>query len=113
VDRWVCYGRQGEAELFTAKELSVNPGVKVKVKDSGAYGLITTQGHGRIGKLALDAPNTIRFGEMTEDEVFVTHEAARSGVVFQNTSPCEPLVVLRYFGPDTCPDAPRLTKVGA
>jgi hypothetical protein len=113
VDRWVCYGRQGEPELFSAKELAVSPGVKIKVKDSGAYGLITTQGHGRIGKLALDAPNTIRFGEMTEDEVFVAHEAARAGVVFENTSPCEPLVVLRYFGPDTCPDAPRLAKVGA
>jgi hypothetical protein len=112
-DRWVCYGRKGEPDLFSAKELTVNPGVKVKIKDGGAYGLITTQGRGRIGKVTLDAPNMIRFGEMTEDEVFVTDEAARAGVVFENTSPCEPLVTLRYFGPGAAADAPRLTKVGA
>jgi len=27
-------------------------------------------------------------------------------VVFENTSPTEPLVVLRYFGPDVNPGAP-------
>ncbi len=41
----------------------------------------------------------IRFGELTEDEVFVSHEAARDGVVFDNTG-SEPLVTLRYFGPE-------------
>ena len=63
------------------------------------------QGTGRIGKLALQTPAMIRFGELTEDEVFVTDEAARQGVVFENTG-IEPLVTLRYFGPDANPDAP-------
>ena len=35
-----------------AKELTVNPGVKVTIKDNGAYGLIAVQGSGRIGKHA-------------------------------------------------------------
>ena len=34
--------------------------------------------------------------------------AAKAGVTFENTSKVEPLVVLRYFGPDVNPDAPAL-----
>ena len=50
----------------------------------------------------------IRFGEMTEDELFVSYEAALQGVACENTSKQEPLVLLRYFGPDTNPDAPEV-----
>jgi hypothetical protein len=107
VDRWVVYGKMEGRELFTAKELTVDPGVKVTIKDNGAYGLIAVQGSGWIGKQRLQTPAMIRFGELTQDEVFVNHEAARQGAVFDNTG-CEPLVTLRYFGPDTNPQAPRV-----
>jgi hypothetical protein len=50
----------------------------------------------------------IRFVEMTEDEVFCTEDAARAGVTFENTSDVEPLVVLRYFGPEVNPEAPAM-----
>jgi hypothetical protein len=36
----------------------------------------------------------------------VTESAAKAGVVYENTSASEPLVVLRYFGPEVNPDAP-------
>jgi hypothetical protein len=107
VDRWVVYGKVGGQELFSAKELTVNPGVKVTIKDNGAYGLITVQGSGRLGNQRLQTPAMIRFGELTEDEYFVSDEAARHGVVFENTG-SEPLVTLRYFGPDTNPKAPNV-----
>jgi hypothetical protein len=107
VDRWIVYGKVHGEQLFSAKELTVDPGVKVTIKDNGAYGLITVQGSGRIGKLPLQTPAMIRFGELTDDEVFVTHDAARQGVVFENTGR-EPLVTLRYFGPHTNPDAPNI-----
>jgi hypothetical protein len=107
VDRWIVYGTMKGEQLFSAKELTVDPGVKVAIKDNGAYGLITVQGSGRIGKLSLQTPAMIRFGELTEDEVFVTHDAARQGIVFENTGR-EPLVTLRYFGPHTNPDAPAV-----
>jgi hypothetical protein len=107
VDRWVVYGKIDGQELFTAKELTVNPGVKVTIKDRGAYGLIAVQGSGWIGKQRLQSPVMIRFGDLTEDEVFVSHNAAREGVVVDNTG-SEPLVTLRYFGPDTNPQAPNL-----
>jgi hypothetical protein len=107
VDRWVVYGKVDGQELFTAKELTVQPGVKVTLKDNGAYGLIAVQGSGWIGKKRLQTPAMIRFGELTDDEVFVGHEAARQGVVFDNTG-SEPLVTLRYFGPDTNGHAPNV-----
>jgi hypothetical protein len=61
-----------------------------------------------MNRLALDCPKLIRFGELTEDEVFCTETAAKAGVTFENTSTVEPLVVLRYFGPEVHPDAPTL-----
>jgi hypothetical protein len=107
VDRWVVYGKVDGEELFSAKELTVNPGVEITIKDNGAYGLITVQGNGMIGSLRLQTPAMIRFGELTEDEVFVSYDAARDGVTFKNTG-SEPLVTLRYFGPDTNPHAPKV-----
>jgi len=106
VDRWIVYGRIKGAQLFTAKELTIEPGAKCTIRDNGAYGLITVQGKGRMNKLALDCPKLIRFHERTDDEVFCTEAAAKAGVTFENTSTVEPLVMLRYFGPEVNPDAP-------
>jgi hypothetical protein len=108
VDRWIVYGKVDGQELFSAKELTVDPGVTITIKDNGAYGLIAVQGSGRIGKHALQTPAMIHYGELTEDEVFVSHEAATRGVTFENTGR-EPLVTLRYFGPDTNPKAPKVS----
>jgi len=105
MDRWVVFGKVAGQELFSAKELTLNPGVKTTVKDNGPYGLIAVQGYGRIGSHTLQTPAMIRFGELTEDEYFVCDDAARRGVTFENTGE-EPLVTLRYFGPDTNPMAP-------
>ena len=51
VDKWVTYGKVGGRQPYAAEELAVQPGVRVTNKDKEARGLITTQGHGRIGKL--------------------------------------------------------------
>jgi hypothetical protein len=34
--------------------------------------------------------------------------SATEGVRFENSSPTEPLVILRYFGPKANPDAPEI-----
>jgi hypothetical protein len=107
-DRWIVYGKIKDEQLFTAKELTVLPGQKCTIKDNGAYGLIVVQGKGRMNKLNLDCPKLIRFHELTEDEVFCTESAAKAGVTFENTSDTEPLVTLRYFGPEVNPDAPEM-----
>lgn len=98
-DRSVVYGPIGGESLFSARELTIRPGGRAVIRDGAASGLIAVQGHGRIGPLPLAAPVQIRFGEPTEDEVFITHEAACRGVEVINTG-VQPLVTLRYFGPD-------------
>jgi hypothetical protein len=103
-DRWVVYGRIGGETLFSARELTVQPGARATIKDGAASGLVTVQGRGTIGRLTLDTPFVIRFGELTQDEVFISHEAARQGVEVINHG-SEPLVTLRCFGPDKESDA--------
>ena len=106
-DRWIDYGTIDGAQYFSAKELTVEPGAKCVLKDPGASGWITVQGSGRMGELALQTPAMIRFGAETEDEVFITAEAATAGVEIENTG-AEPLVGLRYFGPDMHDDSPEV-----
>ena len=106
-DRWVVYGDVNSQQLFSAKELTIQPGAKCTIQDPGASSWITTQGKGRIGNLALQTPALIRFGEQTEDEVFITAEAAAAGVELENTG-AEPLVGLRYFGPDAQDNLPAM-----
>jgi len=100
-ETWIVYG----SEYFSAKELTVEPGRTVTVRDKGAYGMITTQGYGRFGPHPISAPTMIRFGQMTEDEFFVTASAAAQGVTITNLSATEPLVMIKHFNPGN-PDMP-------
>jgi hypothetical protein len=100
-ETWIVYG----SEYFSAKELTVAPGRTVTVRDKGAYGMITTQGYGRFGPHPISAPTMIRFGQMTEDEFFVTASAAAQGVTITNLSATEPLVMIKHFNPGN-PDMP-------
>src|SRR6201997_756119 len=43
-DRWIVYGMVDGQQLFSAKELTVDPGSKCTLKDPGASGWITVQG---------------------------------------------------------------------
>jgi len=104
-EQWVTYG----TGYYSAKELTVLPKRTATLKDAAAYGLIVTQGHGTFGKLTVSAPTMIRFGQSTEDELFVTEDAARAGVRVENHSETDPLVVLKHFGPGN-PDAERLRR---
>ncbi|HWC91455.1 MAG TPA: hypothetical protein VG433_17420, partial [Pirellulales bacterium] len=106
-DRWIVYGTVDGEQLFSAKELTLAPGAKCSIKDPGASGWITVQGRGRLGTMELQSPVMIRFGEETEDEVFISYEAATAGVEIENTG-SEPLVGLRYFGPDVHAQLPKV-----
>ncbi len=107
VDKWIVYGLIDGKQLFTAKELTVMPGCRCVLKDGAASGWITTQGRGTMGKLAIESPNMIRFGEEPDDEIFITATAATNGVEIVNTG-SEPLVGLRYFGPNAHPSVPMI-----
>lgn len=105
-DLWIVYGTVDGDQLFSAKELTIQPGAKCTLKDPGASSWITVQGRGRIGSMDLQTPAMIRFGAETTDEVFITYTAATAGVEIENTG-TEPLVGLRYFGPDVHDDLPK------
>lgn len=100
---WITYG----TKHYSAKELTVFPRRSVNIKDAAAYGLILTQGFGQLGLHRIETPSLIRFGELTNDELFVSAEAAGSGVTITNESDKEPLVMLKHFGPGN-PDAASL-----
>jgi hypothetical protein len=107
VDNWIVYGLIDGEQLFSAKRLTLDPGAKCVIRDPGASGWITVQGKGRLGDLKLQTPAMICFGAETEDEVFITHDAAAGGVEIENTG-SEPLEGLRYFGPDTFENVPNV-----
>jgi hypothetical protein len=106
-DRWIDYGGFAGQQLVSAKELTLEPGAKHTLRDPGASGWITVQGSGKINGLALQTPAMIHFGEEPWDEVFITAEAAAAGVSVENTGG-EPLVALRYFGPDVHAKTPQI-----
>ncbi|MEO8409853.1 MAG: hypothetical protein ABI478_04730, partial [Propionivibrio sp.] len=80
-----------KSPCFSAKELTILPGCSALIKDDGPYGAIVIQGQGSFGALDVEAPAMIRFGQMTSDELFVTAQAAKEGVLIKNTSPTDEL----------------------
>ena len=94
-EQWVCYG----TGWYSAKELTVLPKRSVRIKDAAAYGLIVVEGTGAFGGHHVAAPTMIRFGEMTQDELFVSADAAKAGILIENVSASDPLVILKHFGP--------------
>jgi hypothetical protein len=104
-EKWITYS----TNLYSAKELTVFPGRSVVIRDAAAYGLIVVQGTGTIGKLDVETPTMIRYGQLTKDELFVTVGAAQAGVRVANRSDTEDLVMLKHFGPGN-PDAAPLIR---
>jgi hypothetical protein len=100
VENWISYGNP----YFAAKELTVLPGRTATIRDAGPYGFIMLQGHGSLGVWSVDTPTLIRFGQLTNDEFFVSASAAMAGVKISNGSFTEPIVMLKHFGPNK--DAP-------
>ena len=107
-DKWIVYGKVDGFQYFSAKELTVAPGATATLKDKGASSVIVVQGAGQANKLRLNCPKLLRFNELSEDEFFITEPAAKEGVTYRNTSATEPLVMLRYFGPEANPGAPAV-----
>lgn len=101
-EKWVAYAN----DYIAAKELTVQPGQKVVVSDGAAYGCIIIQGHGKFGAYDAEASVMLRFGQPSNDEFFVSEAAAKQGVVIENHSRFQPMVILKHFGPNH-PDMPR------
>lgn len=96
VENWICY----KSDAFSAKELTVFPGQTVTITDSAAYGIIVMQGHGKLGVWDIETPALIRYGQLTNDEFFISEKAAIEGVKIVNPSATDPIVILKHFGPN-------------
>lgn len=96
IENWICY----KSHDFSAKELTVAPGATVTIKDNAAYGIIMMQGRGKMGVWNVETPSLIRYGQLTNDEFFISESAAREGVKIVNESDADPIVMLKHFGPD-------------
>ncbi|MGM0402030.1 MAG: hypothetical protein ACQEQT_12130, partial [Chloroflexota bacterium] len=96
IDKWVSY----RSPHFSAKETTILPGRSVTLVDQACYGLILLQGHGAFGTWQIETPTLIRYGQLTNDEFFVSEEAAREGVKVVNPSETDPIVMLRHYGPE-------------
>lgn len=94
--KWICYGN----DYVAAKHLTVAPGKEIVIRDQAAYGCVVIQGHGAFGGFDCESPTYIRYGELSADEFFVSHGAAKAGIRVRNSSKYEPLVILKHFGPD-------------
>lgn len=95
-EAFVCYG----SDEFCAKELTVFPGQEVTIRDSAAYGLLMMEGYGTLNGNEISTPAVLRVGKVTSDEMFVTAEAARQGVVIKNLSSTDNIVMLKNFSSD-------------
>lgn len=95
VEKWITY----RSTAFSAKELTVKPGASVTVDEADAYGFIAVDGRGEINGQTVEAISSIRYGQLSHDEYFVTAAAAGEGVTIRNTSPSADLVLLKHFGP--------------
>ena len=102
VENWICY----KSSDFSAKELTVLPGASITIRDSAPYGFIMMQGHGGMGQWNIETPALIHYGQLTNDEFFVSETAAKDGLKITNPSTCDPIVMLKHFGPRN-PDLPQ------
>jgi hypothetical protein len=96
IENWICY----RSDAFSAKELTVLPGASVVIRDAAAYGMIMMQGHGKMNGWEIETLALIRFGQLTQDEYFISEQAAMKGVKIINYSKTDPIVMLKHFGPE-------------
>ena len=81
---------------------------EVHAQDPGASGWITVQGKGRIGKLDIaDAGDDPLRRSRPRTKSSSRTKRPRAGVEIENTG-SEPLVGLRYFGPDVHANLPKI-----
>ncbi len=92
-EEWICY----KCKNVCAKRLTINPGETAVITDMAAYGFILIEGYGKFGEWDIATPTLIHYGELTNDEFFVSESAAKNGITVINTSKTEPLVMLKHF----------------
>ncbi|MDX6307621.1 MAG: hypothetical protein QOI06_667 [Nocardioidaceae bacterium] len=94
-ESWIFYN----TTKFSGKKLVVSPGMRVVTTELGVYNLLVWAGSGRY------AGHDVRGGDAHFDELLISHSAAVTPLVVENTG-ADDLVIFKFFGPDVNPDAP-------
>lgn len=84
-------------------QISLASGASTRLQHNGPVALLCLQGQGLVSKTPIQAPHALHDGRLTADEIFVTGEAARRGVVLRNTSETQALQLLRIFSETPTP----------
>lgn len=92
-EKLIVYGN----EYIAVKEITIKPGREAIIKDDTAYGTIIVQGYGIFGKHKCSVSTMLRFGQLSEDEFFISRGTAEKGVKIVNESTYEPLVMLKHY----------------
>ena len=95
-EKWISYNNN----YIGAKELTIEPGKTVTIKDDVAFGCIIVQGYGKFGVYQAGASTMLRYGQLSSDEYFVCEKKSQDGILIENQSPTEPMVILKHFGPN-------------
>jgi hypothetical protein len=91
---------------FSGKRLTVKPGGSYTSLDKGVYNILVFSGEGTFAGVP------VRGGKPGSDELLVVHERAVKPLTVANTG-SEPLVIVKFFGPDINLDTPRIAPYGA
>ncbi|BDZ51447.1 hypothetical protein GCM10025867_36880 [Frondihabitans sucicola] len=95
-EAWILYG----SPKFSGKRLVVRPGGSVTTAERGVFSLLAWRGTGTVGGMPVTG------GRPDHDELLVVHDRAVEPITYANTGETD-LTIIKFFGPDINPDAPR------
>jgi hypothetical protein len=93
IKKEICY----LSDIIGAMSVSVEPGCEATLSFDGPFGVIAMEGYGKFGAWDMETPTLIRYGELTNDEFFVSAKAAKEGVSIKNNSSALPLTFLMHY----------------
>jgi hypothetical protein len=101
-EAWIFYG----SSKFCGKRLTLQPGARYRAREHGVFSLLVWKGQGEIGGVPVVGQS------FDEDELLIVHDRAVADLDYVNHGD-QPLVVIKVFGPDLCPEAPSLPRRSA
>jgi hypothetical protein len=98
-ESWIYYN----TTKFSGKKLTVKPGHSFISKEKGVYTILILKGKGSFDGHKIEA------GNFDHDELLICYDKAIEPLVIKNEGR-EDLKIIKFFGPDVNPDAPRVSQ---
>lgn len=96
-EAWVFIGTR----KFSGKRLWLQPGSHYTTTERGVFNLLVLQGSGMIAGVPVEG------GNPGDDELLVVDDRAIEPIEYVNMG-SEPMLVIKFFGPDINPDSPLI-----